>query len=154
MRRIPWLVAAVLLAGLLLSGCSKGTVAQWASSMGAGGADYQLVTDAQHLLTGIRLHQFTAVRTACEAFSDDASTADGNLPTPNPTLTDELNTAYQDDYVGGDDCFQATSFDSPKFRTFEHLLAAGSAELAKAEKLLGQLAPGANAATGGSGGSI
>jgi hypothetical protein len=146
-------VLGALAAALLLAGCSGGTVAQWASATGAGANDYQLVSDAQHLRAGIRLHELRAVRTACEAFSADASTADGELPTPDHTLTDELNTAYEDDYVAGDDCWNSSSFTSAKFHRFEQLLAAGSAELARAEKLLGELAPGANSATGGSGGS-
>ncbi len=156
MRRVSRAAAAAAAAGLaalLLAGCSGGTVAEWASGSGAGANDYRLVSDAQHLRAGIRLHELQPVRTACEAFSADASTAYGELPTPDHTLTDELDTAYEDDEVAGEDCYAASSMDSAKFRRFEQLLSAGSSALARAEQRLGRLAPGANAATGGSGGS-
>jgi hypothetical protein len=138
---------------LLLAGCSSGTVGQWAKAASLGSNDALLVSDVAHIRTGIRLRQLQQVRTACAAFSTDASAADGELPSPNRTLTGDLNTAYEDDYSAGEDCYVAPSFTSPKFRQFEKLLAAGSAELATAERLAAQLAPGANNATGGSGGS-
>jgi hypothetical protein len=155
-RRAARLAAATVAAaaaGLLLAACSGGTVAQWAASSSLGANDALLVSDTGHLRAGIRLHELQEVRTACEAFSADASTADGELPTPDHSLTDELNTAYEDDYRAGEDCYAATSFASAAFRRFERLLAAGSAELATAERLAEKLAPGANDATGGSGGT-
>ncbi|HTW99915.1 MAG TPA: hypothetical protein VMD59_14120 [Acidimicrobiales bacterium] len=146
-------VAAAVVAGLLLGGCSSGSVAQWAKASSLGDNDAILVSDAAHLRTGTRLHELEGVKTACQALVEDASTADGQLPTPDETLTDELNNAYEDDYNAGVVCYGTSSFTSAKFRKFERLLAAGSSELATAERLANKLAPGANEATGGTGGS-
>jgi hypothetical protein len=144
-------LAALAAAGVALAACSGGTVADWARSTGAGGNDYQLVSDIAHLRSGILLHQLARLRVACEATSNDASTADGELPTPDHALTEELNTAYLDLYDGGVDCYEASSFSSAKFARFERLLDAGASALVVAERRLGALAPGANQATGGSG---
>ena len=144
-------LAGLLGAGALLAACSPGTVAGWAKSTSAGNHDAVLVSEAAHVRRGIRLHELSQVQTECQGFSDDASVAYDELPTPNQTLTNELSNAYEELEQAGIDCAAAPSLGSAKFHTAERLLAKGSAELAKGEQLLGRLAPGANTPTGGSG---
>ena len=132
------LLAAVLVLAALAA-CSAGTLSQWVASSGVESNNAQLRSDIGDLENGIRLRELLPLRTACEAFSADASTADGVLPSPDTALTDELNTAYQDFYVAGADCFGAKSFASADYRRFLSRLAAGRAELGRASELLRRL---------------
>ncbi len=137
--RVAAALAAALAGGIALAACSSGTVAQWVGSSGLAANDGQLVIDIGQLETGIRLHELLPVRTACEAFSADAATADGQLPTPDHPLTDQLDSAYQDFYRAGVACYAAHSFTDSHFARFRDELAAGQRQLAAAERLVGRL---------------
>lgn len=132
-RRTATAALAVAATAALLAGCSSSSLSGWAAAANMSGNDALLTSDVAHLRAGIARHELKAVRTACEAFSADASTADGELPAPDQTLTNELNTAYEDDYRAGLDCYRAPSFSSPPFRRFQSELSAGVAELHRAE---------------------
>ena len=49
------------------------------------------------------------VKTVCALLTTDAQTAIGNLPSPDTTLTDDLNTAFEDAAAAGNDCYNGAS---------------------------------------------
>ncbi len=53
-----------------------------------------------------------AIREVCALLSNEAQTSIGNLPAPDNTLTDDLNTAYMDATAAGDDCYNGASGDA------------------------------------------
>jgi hypothetical protein len=49
------------------------------------------------------------LKTVCALVTNDALTAIGNLPSPDTTLTDELNNAFEDAAAAGNACYQGAS---------------------------------------------
>jgi hypothetical protein len=45
----------------------------------------------------------------CALLTTDAQTAIGNLPTPDTTLTDDLNNAYEEAAAAGNDCYNGST---------------------------------------------
>ena len=66
----------------------------------------------------------------------DSGTAYGNLPTPDNTLTNQLNVAYEDFASAGGSCSTVQSVHSAKFAAALKTIAAGVAALDKAERRL------------------
>ena len=99
--------------GTVLGGCAgqeqSGTPAQQVTTWmdGAGGSGIGNVeVDARNVDLALRDHNAAAaIREVCDLLSNDAQTAIGNLPAPDDTLTDELNSAYMDATAAGDDCY-------------------------------------------------
>ena len=66
----------------------------------------------------------------------DAGTAYGNLPTPDNTLTNELNIAYEDFANAGSSCSSASSVHSHTVTSALRVIAAGLVSLDQATRLL------------------
>ena len=69
-----------------------------------------------------------AVHAACGTMEDDADTANDELPTPDPTVTDWLSTAYGLEGTAATDCYNAGS-------TNKKLLAKAEASAKRADLL-------------------
>jgi hypothetical protein len=52
------------------------------------------------------------IRTVCALLASDASMGNGNLPTPDQRLTDDLSTAYATAYDAGNDCYNGANGNS------------------------------------------
>ncbi|MGP8221702.1 MAG: hypothetical protein ACLQQM_01600, partial [Acidimicrobiales bacterium] len=95
------LVAVVLALGPLL-GCTSYTgskanqVRQWASIALVTSNDNLVVQDIVAIKRSLRAKKFLDVTSNCSGLVFDTGTAYGNLPTPDNTLTNELNVAYED----------------------------------------------------------
>ncbi len=119
------LLAAVLLAMLLLAGCAgqeqSGTpaarVMTWVQGAGGGAAIGTVEVDSRNVDQALVHHDPPAsIRSVCALLTNDAETAIGNLPTPDNTLTDALNTAFEDAAAAGDDCYQGAGGDARLLR--------------------------------------
>lgn len=114
-RRRATVVGAVgvALGGLVLAACSSGPaatpaqqVSSWVSSAGAGAQIRTLQVDVKNVDLAIRDHNSPgAIQTTCLLLSTDAEMGIGQLPTPDQTLTDDLNTAYTTEFNAGEDCY-------------------------------------------------
>ncbi|HEV3281093.1 MAG TPA: hypothetical protein VG032_05745 [Acidimicrobiales bacterium] len=119
--RLPAALGALVVGGALaLAGCSgqeqsgppAARVATWVSGAGGGAAIATLRVDAANVSQALARHDPpAAIKTVCALLTTDAETAIGNLPTPDATLTDELNTAYEDAASAGDDCYSGAGGD-------------------------------------------
>ncbi len=107
--------AGLAVAGcLLLAGCAgqeqSGTpahrVATWVSGSGAGASIGTVEADIRNVDLVLERHDPAgAVRSVCALLASDAANANGNLPTPDQTLSDELSKAYGTAYDAGNDCY-------------------------------------------------
>lgn len=140
--------AAVLVAGLVLASCSgySGGIAhqvgQWASGADVTTNDGYITTDVGEIANGVKLAKLTATHTACDGLASDAGTAYGELPTPDSSLTSELNTAYLDFTAAAEDCSAASSFTGDRFRDYRREEALAAAALDRAERRLRSLGDG------------
>lgn len=101
-------------AALTLAACSgsgKGAAAQvssWVSTDGFGSSVGTLLGDGGRVIEAVESKQAAGVlRTDCGVLEDDASTADGNLPTPDQALTDDLQQAYKADLAAANECYSS-----------------------------------------------
>jgi hypothetical protein len=105
-------------ATLGLAACSSGSasasarVGQWVSSEGFGSSVGTLLGDGGRVIRSVELRQSAgALRADCGVLEDDASTAAGNLPTPDQNLTDTLQRAYRTDLAAAAACYGASPAD-------------------------------------------
>ena len=112
--RHPLGEAAVLVTVLLalgsLAGCTSYTgskanqVRQWASLSSVSANDALVTADIAAIKKSFSEGKLKYVTSNCSGLVFDTGTAYGNLPTPDNTLTNELNVAYQDFVSAGSAC--------------------------------------------------
>ncbi len=79
------------------------------SSSGDGALIGQVEVDSRNIDLTLRDHDpSSAVKAACALLSTDALTAIGNLPSPDTTLTDDLNSAFEIGSAAGKDCYSGS----------------------------------------------
>ncbi|MGA3353172.1 MAG: hypothetical protein ABSD85_08320 [Acidimicrobiales bacterium] len=135
-------LVALVLTSTAAAGCTgySGTVAnqvgQWASQYTVISNDRTVVSDIDAIKLSLRAGRLKDLTSNCAGLVDDAGTAYGNLPTPDNTLTNELNTAYEDFANAGSSCASASSIDSTKITTALATISKGLVALARATRRL------------------
>jgi len=117
-RRLPQVPASLTLllvvtigatgcAGAEQTGPPAARVMTWVRGAAGGTAIGTVKVDSRNVGYALARHdQPAAIRTVCALLTNDAETAIGNLPTPDGTLTTDLNTAYGEAAAAGDDCYK------------------------------------------------
>lgn len=118
-------LGGVLQACSNMSGSTAAQVGEWASGAGYSNDVTQLNSDLQSLAAGKQVRDLKALHTACAGFGVDAASLQGELPTPDTMLTDEINGAMTSFYNASLACYRSSSFGSRLFSTYEHDLASG-----------------------------
>ena len=113
-----WASCLVVVAtGLALAGCAgveqSGSpahqVSTWVGGAGAGSAIGAVEVDIRNVDLALDQHDPTGeLRSVCALLASDAATANGNLPTPDQKLTDDLSDAYATAYDAGNDCYNGS----------------------------------------------
>jgi hypothetical protein len=104
-------MAAAVGVALVVSACgaSHATLAErlraWESGSSYSSDQGYISSDIHEIATGIRNGPIGALHTACDGLGVDAANAYGELPTPDQTLTDDLN----DEYITATNAAQACS---------------------------------------------
>ena len=135
-------VSAAALALATAGGCTgySGTrshqVSQWALQYTVVANDQTVLSDIGAIKRSLRAGRLKDVTSNCAGLVTDAGTAYGNLPTPDDTLTDELNTAYEDFANAGSSCAGAGSLRSKKITAALSKIAVGLVSLDKATRRL------------------
>lgn len=135
-------LAAALVALGALAGCTSYTgskanqVRQWASIALVSSNDKLIVQDIAAIKASLRARQFKDVTSNCSGLVFDTGTAYGNLPTPDNTLTNELNIAYEDFASAGSSCAAAASLHSRRVTAALATIAVGVVSLDEATRLL------------------
>jgi len=137
-RLVP-VVLALVFAAAALGGCAgqeqSGDPAQqvstWVDQGGGGSSVGNLEVEARNIDLALAQHNKpAAIREVCALLSNDSQTGIGNLPTPDDTLTNDLNNAYMEGTAAGDDCYKGADGDAA-------LLAKSAAERTRTVALLG-----------------
>jgi hypothetical protein len=118
------------------SGTRAHQVSQWASQYTVVSNDQTVLSDIGALKRSLRAGRLKDVTSNCAGLVTDAGTAYGNLPTPDDTLTDELNTAYEDFANAGSSCAGAGSLRSKKITAALRKIAVGLVSLDQATRRL------------------
>jgi hypothetical protein len=110
------LVVVTVAGALLLAGCTQQSgdpskqVSTWMSQSGDGAAIGQVEVDSRNVDLAFRDHNTSsAIKTVCALLSTDALTAIGNLPSPDTSLTDDLNNAFEDASAAAKDCYNGAT---------------------------------------------
>jgi len=136
------LVLVALLAVGTLASCTgySGTqahqVRQWAAQYSVISNDRLVVADIDAMRRSFKADRLKDLTSNCAGLVDDAGTAYGNLPTPDSTLTNELNTAYEDFANAGSSCAAARSISSRKITGAFKKIGAGLVALDRATRRL------------------
>lgn len=124
------LVAFVSYGGLGTSGTPRQQLAAWVTSTSFGSTVGTLHDDDRHVAETVAGHgSVGALHTVCAVLTDDAGSANSQLPTPETSLTQVLARAYALEYSAGNDCYDAAAGD-------RRLLTASARLRAQAESLL------------------
>ena len=106
----------------------------WAMQQNFVSSDALIKSDLVGIDAGIRLRDLSGLRTDCVGFSADIDQVYATLPTPDSTVTSELNIAFTKYWGPGTQmCYGADSFLSAKMATFERYLRLGRAIYVDAE---------------------
>ena len=139
---VPASVLAVLTALATLAGCTgySGSVAhqvaQWASQYTVISNDQTVLQDVSAIERSLAAGQLKDVTSNCAGLVFDAGTAYQNLPTPDNTLTNELNAAYEDFANGGSACAAVANLHSAKLSRALKTVKAGVVHLDQATRRL------------------
>lgn len=118
------------------SGTKANQVSQWAAQYTVVSNDQLVVKDISAIKASLGAGELKYVTSNCAGLEVDAGTAYGNLPTPDTTLTDELNTAYEDFATAGGSCAAAGSLRSTRITGALRTIGAGLVALHKATRRL------------------
>jgi hypothetical protein len=132
----------VLLALGALAGCTGYTgskanqVRQWASTTSVSANDRLVSQDITAIRASLRAGRLKDVTSNCSGLVFDTGTAYGNLPTPDNTLTDELNVAYEDFANAGSSCAAVRNLRSGRMKRALAIIGAGLVSLDAATRRL------------------
>jgi hypothetical protein len=132
----------VLLSLGLLAACTGYTgskanqVRQWASTTSVSANDSFVRQDITAIKASLSAGRLKDLTSNCSGLVFDTGTAYGNLPTPDSTLTDELNVAYEDFANAGSSCAAARSLRSSRVTRALEIIDVGLVSLDKATRRL------------------
>ena len=126
---------------MVLAGCAaqeaSGTpahqVTAWVNGAGAGGSIGTVEVDIKNVNLAFHQHDPPGeIRSVCGLLVDDSGTANGNLPTPDQQLSDDLSNAYATAYDAGTDCYNGANGDQKLLATSATLRAKAQTQMATA----------------------
>jgi hypothetical protein len=120
-------VGATSCAGEDQEGSPTHRMSEWVGGTALGGDIGTLIADNRRIPLDVP-NGTGAVHAACATVEDDAEMANGELPSPDPQVTDWLSTAYGLEGTAGTECYSAGA-------TNEKLLAESAGNTAKAHAL-------------------
>lgn len=125
-------VAFLSYGGLGTGGTPRQQLSQWVTSTSFGATVGTLHDDDRHIATTVAGNPSAGVlHTVCAVLTDDAGSANDQLPTPDTALTQVLAHAYSLEYSAGNDCYAAAGGN-------RRLLSTSARLRARAESLLDQ----------------
>ncbi len=131
------LLGALLLAGVVLSGCgtvsASSAMSGWTSKNSFIATSRTLRVDAAHSVRALNDSTSTAVvlHTVCGVLYYDSLSANDDLPTPDQQATTLLSKAYGNLGAGATECYGAATNAAVRSRSLS-LLERGAAQLAEA----------------------
>ncbi len=100
------------------SGTPAEQVSSWVNGAGAGASIGTVEVDIKNVDLAFRQHDPAGeIRSVCGLLVDDSGTANGNLPTPDQQLSNDLSAAYATAYDAGTDCYNGANGDQKLLAT-------------------------------------
>ncbi|HWE70936.1 MAG TPA: hypothetical protein VG205_11260 [Acidimicrobiales bacterium] len=139
--RTAAVTAAVAVGSLALAGCAgqeqAGTpahqITEWVTGAGAGSSIGTVEIDIKNVNLAFSQHDPAGeIRSVCGLLVTDAGTANGNLPSPDQQLSDDLSNAYATAYDAGTDCYNGSGGNQKLLATSATLRAKAEAQMATA----------------------
>ena len=133
--------AAVAIGSMALAGCAaqeqSGSLAHrvtsWVAGAGAGSSIGTVEVDIKNVNLAFRQSDPPGeIRSVCGLVVTDAGTANGNLPSPDQQLSDDLSAAYATAYDAGTDCYNGANGDKKLLATSTALRAKAQSQMATA----------------------
>jgi hypothetical protein len=107
----------------LLSGPTlAGKLQVWGANANYSADAEQISEDVTALQGDLKARQLGALRTECGSFVVDVAALYDQLPTPDQALNGELASSLDGFSTAARDCALASSFTSPKLKSYEHLM--------------------------------
>lgn len=134
-------VVAVAIGSMALAACAaqeqSGSPAHqlssWVNGAGAGGSIGTVSVDIKNVNLAFDQHDPPGeIRSVCGLLVDDAGTANGNLPSPDQQLSDDLSAAYATAYDAGTDCYNGSNGDQKLLATSATLRAKAQSQMTTA----------------------
>lgn len=131
--------ATVAIGSIGLSGCAgqSGSPAhqltEWVSEEAAGASIGTVEVDVKNINLAFSQHDPPGeIRSVCGLLVDDSGTANGNLPTPDQQLSNDLSAAYATAYDAGTDCYNGANGDEKLLATSTNLRAKAQSQMVTA----------------------
>lgn len=119
-----------------VSGTPSQKVSQWTTEVSLSSVDAQINTDLSFLKSADRSKNLRDIQTDCEGFPGDVEQLYETLPSPDTTLTNELNNATQSWFSAAHYCADAHTVNDVSYRRYISALSAGNSAYALAKKRL------------------
>jgi hypothetical protein len=133
--------AVVVILGGVFAGCATTTgtprqqMSEWANDASYDADNSQILTDITQIHLAMHIRNLLDLRTDCDGFGADVQTLYGELPTPDQTATNELNTSLENDLENFSlSCYELSSMSGPKYTKVVAELNRGVAAYATARK--------------------
>jgi hypothetical protein len=120
-------------AGQEQSGSPAHQVATWVAGAGAGSSIGSVDADLRNVDVILQRHDPAGeVRSVCAILASDAANGNGNLPSPDQTLSLDLSKAYATAYDAGNDCYDGAGGNARQLAESATLRARAEAQMATA----------------------
>jgi hypothetical protein len=141
------LVAAAGVVGVALavSACGSGhptaaaRLRAWESGASYASDQGYISSDIREIAAGIRSGPLDALHTACDGLGVDAANAYGELPTPDQTLTDDLNDEYLAATNAAQSCSTANKLHGSRVERYLTLIARAERDRSAAKARIAQI---------------
>jgi hypothetical protein len=143
-RRLVAAAAAVGVA-LAVSACGGGhptpaaRLRAWESGASYGSDQGYISSDIREIASGMRSGPLEALHTACDGLGVDAANAYGELPTPDQTLTDDLNDEYLAATNAAQSCSTASRLHGRRVERYLALIAGAERDRSAAQARIAQI---------------
>lgn len=114
----------------------------WENGSSYSSDQHYISTDIGEIATGIRTGPVKAVRTACDGLGVDAANAYGELPTPDQSLTSDLNGEYLTATNAAQSCSAASSLRGGRIRRYLTLVVRVEADMRAARARIASIFSG------------
>ncbi len=92
-----------------MSGSAQSRMKSWMDGTGLISSSSQILTDIKNIKISIKGDDLSSLHSLCVVLGNDVQDANGNLPSPNTAVTNELSLGYSQIYSQSVSCYKAAA---------------------------------------------
>ncbi|NNN20522.1 MAG: hypothetical protein HKL80_00780 [Acidimicrobiales bacterium] len=92
-----------------MSGSAQSRMKSWMEGTSLVSSSQQILTDIKNIKVSIKGDDLSSLHSLCVVLGNDVQDANGNLPSPNTAVTNELTLGYSQIYNLTISCYKATT---------------------------------------------